>query len=62
MIPLVLGAIALGSAAYGAAAGVNGVSKMKKAEGKAKRAKKRHEAAVRALEQRWDDVNLRAKD
>ncbi|WP_204141295.1 hypothetical protein [Halomicronema sp. CCY15110] len=62
MIPLVLGAIALGSAAYGAAAGVDGVSKMKKAEGKAKRAKKRHEAAVRALEQRWDDVNLRAKD
>jgi hypothetical protein len=62
MIPLVLGAIALGSAAYGAAAGVDGVSKMKKAEGKAKRAQKRHKAAVRALEKRWDDVNSRAKD
>ncbi|QQE67703.1 hypothetical protein GFS31_44160 (plasmid) [Leptolyngbya sp. BL0902] len=62
MIPLILGAIALGSAAYGAAAGVDGVSKMKKAEGKAKRAKERHEDAVSALEKRWDQVNSRAKD
>lgn len=62
MIPLILGAIALGSAAYGAVAGVDGVSKMKQAEDKAKRAQKRHEDAVQALEKRWDDVNLWAQD
>ena len=61
MIPLILGAIALGSAAYGAVVGADGVANMKKAQGKAERAQQRHKAAVEALENRWDEVNLRAK-
>lgn len=62
MIPLILGAIALGSAAYGAATGAGGVANMKKAEGKAQRAQERHEAATEALEKRWDEVNQHAKE
>ena len=62
MIPLIFGAIALGSAAYGAATGASGVANMKKAQGKAERAQQRHKAAVWALEKRWDDVNSWAQD
>lgn len=62
MIPLILGAIAIGSAAYGAATGVSGVANMQKAEGKARRAQQRHESAAKALENRWDEVNHKAKE
>ena len=62
MIPVILGLLAIGSATYGAATGVGGVANMKKAEGKAQRARKRHEDAVKSLESRWDEVNQQAKE
>ncbi|MBD1895619.1 hypothetical protein [Coleofasciculus sp. FACHB-129] len=54
VIPIILGAAALATAAYGAVKGVEGVSDMKDAEKIGKSAQKRHERAVKKLQTDWE--------
>ncbi|WP_414583900.1 hypothetical protein [Scytonema sp. PCC 10023] len=62
MIPLILGAVALGSAAYGALKGAEGVNNMNDANEIGKRAQKRHENAISKLQADWEASNKLAED
>ncbi len=54
VIPIILGAAALATAAYGAVKGVEGVSDMKDAEKIGKSAQKRHERAAKKWQTDWE--------
>ncbi|WP_026731261.1 hypothetical protein [Fischerella sp. PCC 9605] len=60
-IPIILGAIALGTAAYGAIKGAEGVSNMNEANEIGKRAQERHECAVSKLKADWETTNKLAE-
>src|SRR6478672_6565745 len=62
MIPLILGAVALGSAAYGALKGAEGVNNMSEATKTGQNAQKRHELAVKQLQQSSEATNKLAAD
>ncbi|MBN3871739.1 hypothetical protein [Nostoc sp. JL33] len=62
MIPLILGAIALASAAFGAVKGAEGVGNMNEAKEIGERAEKRHSDAVRELKADWEATNKLAEE
>lgn len=62
MIPIILGAAALGTAAFGAFAGVAGVSSMNEAKEIGERAQKHHERAVSQLKADWKVTNKLAEE
>jgi hypothetical protein len=62
MIPIILGAIAIGSAAFGAVKGAEGLSDMNKAKEIGKCAQKRHEDAVSELKEDWKATNNLAEE
>lgn len=62
MIPIILGAIALGSAVFGAGAGVAGVCSMNEANEIPKRAQERHKRAVSQLRADWEATNKLAEE
>ncbi|BAZ28774.1 hypothetical protein NIES4074_12080 [Cylindrospermum sp. NIES-4074] len=61
-IPIILGAIALGTAVYGAVKGAEGVGNMKEANEIGQRAKKRHEDAISQLQSDWEATNQLAEE
>ncbi len=61
MIPIVLGAIALGSAAFGVGSGVAGVSSLNEANGIGKRAEERYKFAASQLTADWKVTNKAAE-
>jgi hypothetical protein len=62
MIPLILGAIALGTTAFGAVKGAKGVGNMNEAKEIGKRAQNRHSDAVSELKQEWEATNKLAEE
>ena len=62
MIPLILGAVALGTAVFGVGAGISGVASMNEANEIGQRAKQRHEDAVSQLQIDWDATKERAQE
>ena len=62
IIPIILGAAALATAAFGAAKGVEGFSDMQEAEEIGKKAQKRHERAVSRMEADWKDTQKLAEE
>ncbi len=62
MIPLILGAIALGTAAFGAVKGAEGVGNMNEAKEIGERAEKRHSYAVSELKADWEVTNKLAEE
>jgi hypothetical protein len=62
MIPLILGAIALGTTAFGAVKGAKGVGNMNEAKEIGKRAQNRHSYAVSELKQEWEATNKLAEE
>ncbi|MDJ0797026.1 MAG: hypothetical protein QNJ51_09350 [Calothrix sp. MO_167.B12] len=62
MIPLILGAIAIGAGVLGAGAAGAGIEDMNKAKKIGERAQKRHEDAVRDLKEYWEDTNKLAEE
>lgn len=62
MIPIILGAVALGSAAYGALKGAEGVNNMSEATKIGQNAQKRHGLAVKQLQQNSEATNKLAAD
>ncbi|MBD2123651.1 hypothetical protein [Trichocoleus sp. FACHB-262] len=62
MIPLILGAVALGTAAYGALKGTEGVSNMSEASKIGEKAQKRHKFAVEQLKQDGEATNKLAEE
>ncbi|MEH2321294.1 hypothetical protein [Nostoc sp.] len=62
MIPLILGAIALGTAAFGAVKGAEGVGNMNEAKEIGERAEKRHSYAVSELKPDWEVTNELAEE
>lgn len=62
MIPLILGALALGGAVLGVGAGAAGVADMNEAKEIGKRAQKRHEDAVIRLKVDWEATNNLAEE
>jgi hypothetical protein len=62
MIPLILGAVALGTAAYGALKGAEGVNNMNEANEIGKRAQNWHENAASRLKADWETTNKLAED
>lgn len=62
MIPIILGAVAIGSAAFGALAGAGGVADMNEAKKIGKRAQERHECAVSQLKAEWKATNKLAEE
>lgn len=61
MIPLILGAAALGTGAVGAVKGASGMINMKKAEKIGKRAQERYELAVSQLKTDWEATDKLAQ-
>jgi hypothetical protein len=61
-IPFILGAIALGTAAYGVVKGAEGVGNMQEANEIGQRAKNRHEYAVNELQSDWENTNKLAEE
>lgn len=61
-IPIILGAIALGTAAFGAMKGTEGVSNMNEAKEIGNRAQRRHENAVNRLKADWETTNELAEE
>ncbi|MBE9004783.1 hypothetical protein IQ259_06995 [Fortiea sp. LEGE XX443] len=61
-IPFILGAIALGTAAYGAVKGAEGVGNMKEANDIGSRSQKRHESSVTQLKADWEATNKLAEE
>ncbi|HEY9601825.1 MAG TPA: hypothetical protein V6C85_09460 [Allocoleopsis sp.] len=57
MIPIIIGAVALGSAAVGALAGAAGKADMDLAKKIARRSQARHESAVTSLKAKFDETN-----
>lgn len=62
MIPLILGAVALGSAAFGAIKGAEGVSNMNEANEIGKRSQNWHENAANRLKADWEATNKLAEN
>jgi hypothetical protein len=62
MIPLILGFIALGTAAFGAVKGAEGVANMNEAKEIGERAEKRHSDAVSELKADWEATNKLAEE
>ncbi|MCC5617228.1 hypothetical protein LC605_19500 [Nostoc sp. CHAB 5836] len=62
MIPLILGAIALGTTAFGAVKGAKGVGNMNEAKEIGKRAENRHSYAVSELKADWETTNELAEE
>ncbi|ERT04359.1 hypothetical protein M595_5704 [Lyngbya aestuarii BL J] len=62
IIPIVLGAVALGSAVLGVEKGVSGISKKQKAEKIGKNAQKRHDVARERAEQEWKTTQQLAEE
>jgi hypothetical protein len=62
IIPIVLGAVALGAAAFGVGSGVSGVSNMQEAEKIGKNAQKRHDNARERAEQEWKTTEQLAEE
>jgi len=61
IIPIILGAAALATAAFGAAKGVEGVSDMNEAEKIGKKAQERHERAVNRMKTEWETTQKLAE-
>jgi len=61
-IPLILGAIALGTAAYGAFKGTEGINNMNQANEIGQRAQKHYEKAVSLLQSDWESTNKLAEE
>lgn len=61
MIPLILGAVALGTAAFGMGAGVAGVTNMNEANEIGKRAQERYEYVLKKLKADWEATNKAAE-
>lgn len=53
IIPIILGALALGTAVAGAVSGIDGMSNMQEAEEIGKDAQNRHEEAVNSIQKEW---------
>ncbi|KKD38397.1 MAG: hypothetical protein WAN66_16655 [Limnoraphis robusta] len=62
IIPIVLGAVALGSAVLGVGAGVSAVSNIQEAEKIGKNAQKRHDVARERAEQEWKTTEQLAEE
>lgn len=62
MIPIILGAVALGTAVFGVGAGISGVTSMNEANEIGQRAKKHHEDAVNQLQIDWNATNDLAQE
>ncbi|MDJ0732975.1 MAG: hypothetical protein QNJ47_02645 [Nostocaceae cyanobacterium] len=62
MIPLILGAIAIGTGVVGVGAAGAGISDMNEAKKIGNRAQKRHEDAVTDLKEYWEDTNKLAEE
>lgn len=62
MISLILGAVTLSSAAFGAIAGAAGIAHKKQAKEMAERAQKRYEYAVNDLKADWEGTNKLAQE
>ncbi|MEH2353981.1 hypothetical protein [Nostoc sp.] len=62
MIPLILGFIALGTAAFGAVKGAEGFGNMNEAKEIGERAEKRHSDAVSELKADWEATNKLAEE
>lgn len=62
MIPIILGAVAIGSAAFGALAGAAGVADMNEAKAIGERAQEHHERAVSQLKTDWEATNKLAEE
>ncbi|MGB3192926.1 MAG: hypothetical protein WBB43_26255 [Limnoraphis sp.] len=62
IIPIVLGAAAVGSAALGVGKGVSGISKKQKADKIVKNAQKRHDVARERAEQEWKTTEQLAEE
>ncbi|MEH2205575.1 MAG: hypothetical protein V7K53_16090 [Nostoc sp.] len=62
MIPLILGAIALGTAAFGAVKGAEGFGNMNEAKEIGERAQNRHSYAVSELKADWEATNELAEE
>ncbi|ARV62112.1 hypothetical protein BZZ01_28890 [Nostocales cyanobacterium HT-58-2] len=62
MIPLIFGAVALGSAAFGAIAGAAGIADINEAKEIDQRTQKRYENAVSNLEAEWETINKLAQE
>lgn len=61
MIPIILGAVALGTAAFGVGAGVSGVTNMNEANEIGKRAQERYERTLKKLKADWEATNKAAE-
>jgi hypothetical protein len=62
IIPIILGAAALGTAAFGVVKGVGGISDMEEAKEIRETAQELHEQAIECLENEWEDTQELAKD
>ena len=62
IIPLILGAAALATAAFGAVKGVEGFSDMQEAEEIGKEAQEQHELAVSGMKEDWEDTQELAEE
>jgi hypothetical protein len=62
MIPLILGAIAIGTGAVGVGVGAGGISNLNEANEICQRAQKRHEDAVQDLQEYWEGTNKLAEE
>lgn len=62
VIPIILGAAALASAAIGVGAGADGISNIKEAKERGKEAENKHKRAIYDLEREWDYTQIVAKN
>ena len=62
VIPIILGAAALASTAYGAVKGVEGVSDIRTAEKIGKNAQERHQRTVKSLQKEWEAIQALAQE
>ncbi|MCJ8279802.1 MAG: glycosyltransferase family 90 protein [Rivularia sp. ALOHA_DT_140] len=62
MIPLILGAAAMGAGAVGVKKGSEGIGNMKQAKEIGERAQKRYEDAVKDLQEYWEGTNKLAEE
>ncbi len=62
IIPLILGAAALATAAFGAAKGIEGVSDMQEAEKIGKNAQNKYERAVNEMKVEWESTQKLAEE
>ena len=62
VIPIILGAAALASTAYGVVKGVKGVSDIQTAEKIGKNAQERYQDTVKTLQQEWEATQALAQE